>query len=107
MEDKTIAWNVLNYELFLSNFQEIVDLYEQRGGNELINLGSENFTHIFNILAQLERNLKDFIKGVNLSDDDGGNYNSIVEIQVKLGLLRVAALCQQHKLSAMDSSAFE
>jgi hypothetical protein len=84
-----------------------VELYEHRGGNDLISLGSENFTRIFNILGHLERNLKDFIKGVNLNDDDGGNYNSIVEIQVKLGLLRVAALCQQHKLTVSEDTLEE
>lgn len=42
-----------------------------------------------------------------MNDYEGGNYNSISEIQVKLGLLRVSALCQQHKLQVIDNAIEE
>lgn len=46
-------WNINNYEFLLSSFQEVIELYENRGGNELTNLGSDNFNTLYEVLSKV------------------------------------------------------
>lgn len=41
---------------------------------------------------------------MNLNDNEGGNYNSIVEIQIKIGFICASALCQNYKQSVIENS---
>jgi hypothetical protein len=89
-------WSIANYQKLNSDFKEIIQLFESRGGKQMIDLEFRNFKKIVDILTTLYNKNKDFSKNKGLTEAEGGFYNLLIEAQIQMGFTLVNCLCVQH-----------